>query len=69
VLTTAPGLDVAPYHQRQLVMLDRADWARWLDPGVSAKTILKPLPSGSLKVEQISWTLACWAEGEEFRKR
>jgi putative SOS response-associated peptidase YedK len=54
MLTTAPGPDVAPYHARQVAVLNRADWARWLDPSISAKTILKPLPSGSLKVEQVA---------------
>ena len=28
MLTCAPGLDVAPYHSRQVAVLDRADWAR-----------------------------------------
>lgn len=51
MLTTDPGPDVAPYHNRQVVVLDRADWASWLDPGVSTKEILKPLPGGSLRVE------------------
>ena len=54
MLTTAPGPDVAPYHNRQILVLDRADWPRWLDPSISAKTILKPLPAGSLKVEQVA---------------
>jgi putative SOS response-associated peptidase YedK len=53
MLTTEPGPDVAPYHNRQVVVLDRADWARWLDPACSAKEILKPLPAGSLNVEQV----------------
>jgi putative SOS response-associated peptidase YedK len=54
MLTTEPGPDVAPYHDRQVAVLDRADWARWLDPSVSAKTILKPLPLGRLKVQQVA---------------
>ncbi|MBV9248857.1 MAG: SOS response-associated peptidase [Acetobacteraceae bacterium] len=54
MLTTAPGPDVAPYHDRQVVVLDREDWARWLDPAVSAKSVLRPLPAGSLKVEQVA---------------
>lgn len=54
MLTTAPGPDVVPYHDRQIVLLDRADWARWLDPTASAKGILKPLPAGSLNVEQVA---------------
>ena len=31
-LTSEPGPDVAPYHNRQVVVLDRTDWASWLDP-------------------------------------
>jgi putative SOS response-associated peptidase YedK len=53
MLTTTPGPDIAPYHDRQIAILDRADWAAWLDPSVSAKTILKPLPAGSLAVAQV----------------
>jgi putative SOS response-associated peptidase YedK len=53
MLTLPPGPDIAPYHDRQIAILDRADWAAWLDPSVSAKTILKPLPSGSLTVQQV----------------
>ena len=53
MLTMPPGPDIAPYHDRQIAILDRADWAAWLDPSVSAKAILKPLPAGSLVVEQV----------------
>ncbi|MDB5698251.1 MAG: hypothetical protein JWN69_1055 [Alphaproteobacteria bacterium] len=53
MLTTEPGPDVAPYHGRQIVVLNRTDWAAWLDPGISAKDIIKPLPAGSLEVTQI----------------
>jgi putative SOS response-associated peptidase YedK len=53
MLTTPPGPDVMPYHDRQIAILDRADWAAWLDPSVSAKTILKALPAGTLSVEQV----------------
>ena len=53
MLTTEPGADVTPYHNRQIVILERADWARWLDPRISVKDILRPLPRGSLKVEQV----------------
>jgi putative SOS response-associated peptidase YedK len=54
MLTMPPGPDIAPYHDRQIAILDRANWAAWLDPSVSAKTILKPLPAGSLAVEQVN---------------
>ena len=53
MLTTAPGADVAPYHHRQIVLIDRSDWTRWLDPAVSAGELLNPLPAGSLEVEQV----------------
>ena len=53
MLTMPPGPDIAPYHDRQIAILHRADWAAWLDPSVSAKTILKPLAAGSLAVEQV----------------
>jgi putative SOS response-associated peptidase YedK len=53
MLTAEPGPDVAPYHSRQIVVLPPADWARWLDPAVPARDLLKPLPAGSLHVEQI----------------
>jgi putative SOS response-associated peptidase YedK len=39
MLTMEPGLDIAPYHDRQIAILDRADCAAWLDPSVSSKTI------------------------------
>jgi putative SOS response-associated peptidase YedK len=53
MLTMPPGPDIAPYHDRQIAILDHADWTAWLDPPVSAKTILKPLPAGTLAVEQV----------------
>jgi putative SOS response-associated peptidase YedK len=53
MLTMEPGPDIAPYHDRQIAVLDRTDWAAWLDPSVSSKTILKSLPAGSLAVEQV----------------
>jgi putative SOS response-associated peptidase YedK len=53
MLTTEPGPDVAPYHSRQIAVLDRGEWARWLDPAIPAKETLKPLPPGSLEVEQV----------------
>ena len=53
MLTMQPGLDVAPYTDRQIVILDRVDWARWLDQSIASKSIIKPLPEGSLDVEQV----------------
>jgi putative SOS response-associated peptidase YedK len=53
MLTTEPGEDVRPYHNRQIVVLPPSEFARWLDPQVPAQEVLKPLPAGSLRVEQI----------------
>jgi putative SOS response-associated peptidase YedK len=53
MLTGPPGADVAPYHNRQVAVLGRDDWARWLDPAVPAGEVLRPLPAGSLEVEQV----------------
>jgi putative SOS response-associated peptidase YedK len=53
MLTMEPGPDIGPYHDRQVAILDRRDWADWLDPAVSAKTVLKPLSAGSLTVERV----------------
>jgi putative SOS response-associated peptidase YedK len=53
MLTTEPGADVAPYHNRQIAVLDRSEWVRWLDPAAPAGELLKPLPGGSLEVEQV----------------
>jgi putative SOS response-associated peptidase YedK len=53
LLTTEPGPDVAPYHSRQIVVLDRAAWQDWLDPSVPARGVLRALPAGSLVVEQV----------------
>jgi putative SOS response-associated peptidase YedK len=52
MLTTAPGPDVAPYHDRGIVVLPPAQWARWLDPAVPSGEVLAPLPAGSLAVSQ-----------------
>jgi putative SOS response-associated peptidase YedK len=53
MLTVPPGPDIAPFHNRQIVVLPPSDWARWLDPSMPAQTVLHPLPRGSLVVEQI----------------
>lgn len=54
MLTVEPGPDVAPYHNCQIVVLDRADWARWIDLDVAAEDLVRSLPAGSLTVELIS---------------
>jgi putative SOS response-associated peptidase YedK len=53
ILTTEPGPDVAPIHDRQVVVLDRSDWSAWLDQSRPERELLRPLPAGSLIVEQV----------------
>ena len=54
MLTCPPHEDVAPYHDRGIVILGRDDMARWLDPSVPSRELLRPLPAGSLEVSQIA---------------
>ena len=51
LLTCPPGPDVAPYHNRQVVLLSPADCARWLDPATDAAELVRPLPAGTLACE------------------
>lgn len=53
LLTTEPGPDVAPIHDRQMVVIDGADWLAWLDLTRPEAELLRPLPVGSLAVEQV----------------
>lgn len=52
MLTCEPGPDIAPYHDRQIVILPRDEWGAWLG-GDEPAPKLGPLPAGSLKVEQL----------------
>jgi len=52
LLTCAPGDDVRPYHDRQVVVLGRGQWAAWLDPDADPAPLLKPGPAGSLAAEE-----------------
>ena len=53
ILTTEPEPDLAPIHNRQVVVLERADWLAWLDLAKPEPELLRPLPAGSLTVEQV----------------
>jgi putative SOS response-associated peptidase YedK len=52
MLTVAPGADVAPYHNRQIAIVDPADWRRWLDASAPAAALLKPSPAGTFAVSR-----------------
>ena len=51
MLTTKPGPDVAPIHDRQVAVLDRDDWRAWLDLTDPEDQLLRSLPANSLKVQ------------------
>lgn len=54
MLTIAPGADVAPYHDRQIVPLAPRDWRAWLDPASPAGATLVAGPVGTLAVERVN---------------
>jgi putative SOS response-associated peptidase YedK len=53
MLTTEPGPDVAPIHNRQVVVLRPENWTAWLDLSKPESALLRPLPQGSLAVETV----------------
>jgi putative SOS response-associated peptidase YedK len=53
MLTVEPGVDVAPIHNRQIVVLAPDQWTRWIDPRSSPEDLLQPSPAGSLRAERV----------------
>lgn len=53
MLTTEPGPDVKPIHDRQVVVLRPEDWTAWLDLSKPEVELLRPLPSDSFAVETV----------------
>jgi len=53
LLTTEPGPDIAPYHDRQIVLLRPEEGAAWLGLERPETELLRPLPPGSLSVEKV----------------
>jgi putative SOS response-associated peptidase YedK len=53
MLTTAPGPDVTPIHDRQIVVLAPERWTEWIYLTKPESEVLAPLPAGSLHVEQV----------------
>jgi putative SOS response-associated peptidase YedK len=54
MLTCAPGPDIAPYHDRQIVILRPEQWSEWLFSGEPDADLLQPLPTGSLTVSRVA---------------
>ena len=50
VLTVDANPDVAPYHDRQMMVLRREQRLDWLDGLVAENALLRPLPRGSFQV-------------------
>jgi putative SOS response-associated peptidase YedK len=50
MLTCPPGPDIAPYHARQVVVLERRDWAGWLDGSAASGDLCVPVPAGTFDV-------------------
>ncbi len=52
ILTTAANDDVAPYHDRQMAVLQRDQRMAWLDLMRPEEELLRPLPAGSFCVSR-----------------
>jgi putative SOS response-associated peptidase YedK len=52
LLTSAPGPDQAPYHIRQPVILERAQWADWLDVRNDMAPTFKGSSAGTIAAER-----------------
>ena len=48
IITCAPGPDCAPYHNRQPVILEREQWARWLDLDADPAPLLQAGGAGAI---------------------
>ena len=53
MLTTEPGPDIAPYHDRQIVVLRPEEGAAWLKLQRPEDELLRATPAGSLAVEKV----------------
>jgi len=58
MLTTLPGPDVAPYHDRQVCIVPPADWPAWLYLSRAEAELLRPAPVDTLRVETVRGAMA-----------
>lgn len=54
MLTTEPGPDIAPIHDRQIVILPPEQWAAWLALSKPEAELLVPAPAGTLAHEVVA---------------
>jgi putative SOS response-associated peptidase YedK len=52
LLTSPPGPDMAPYHDRQVVVVPPEHWPDWLDPEADPEPMLRVPQKGMLKVQE-----------------
>ena len=53
MLTQPPGPDIAPFHDRQVVVLAPDQWRAWLSGEPNEAELLRPIPAGTLAVERV----------------
>lgn len=53
MLTQPPGPDIAPFHDRQVVVLAPDQWRAWLSGEPNEAELLHAAPAGTLKVERV----------------
>ncbi len=54
LLTSAPGPDQAPYHNRQPVILERSQWGEWLDAANDMAPLFVGSPAGAIAAERFA---------------
>jgi putative SOS response-associated peptidase YedK len=63
LLTTAPGPDVTPIHDRQMIVLERDDWGAWLGLPKPEAVLLRPRRiarrTGQVGRMRAEWTRPC----------
>ena len=52
IITCEAGPDCVPYHNRQPVVLERDQWARWLDLTADPQKLLRAGAAGEIAVER-----------------
>ena len=52
VLTCEPGPEVAALHDRQVVIIEPADWKEWLAAAAPRPGLLQPLAAGRIQIAQ-----------------
>lgn len=58
ILTVEANADVAPYHDRQMAVLQRSQRLDWLDGLVAEDALLRPLPAASFRVKEVQSAFA-----------